>query len=84
VIASGTSKTTGRAFNLAVAFEGNGKLGRGVAESSFHHFTDYNWNPRAGTPSFVTDPVGDEVLRDARRLDDIKRYVRNLATWLGG
>jgi hypothetical protein len=84
VIASGTSKTTGRAFNLIVALDGNGKRGRGVAESSFHHFSDYNWDPRAGAPSFVTDPVGDEVVRDPKRLDDIKRYVHNLATWLGG
>jgi len=47
VIATGMSKTTGRAFNLVVAFDratdvdGN-LLGRGIAESSFHHFADYN------------------------------------------
>ena len=82
VIATGTSKTTGHAFNLIVALEGNGKRGPGVAESSFHHFCDYNWDPRAGAPSFVTDPAGDEVVRDPKRLGDIKRYVRNAARWL--
>lgn len=49
VIATGTSKASQRAFNLIVAFEsapdqyGN-QLGRAVAESSFHHLVDYNWD----------------------------------------
>ena len=83
VIASGTSRATGRAFNLVVAFERGRDAGRGVAESSFHHFADYNWDPRKGCPSFVADPVADEVVRDPQRLDDIKQYVRNVAGWLG-
>ena len=83
VIASGPSSATGRAFNLVVAFEGGRDIGRGVAESSFHHFADYNWDPRKGCPSFVTDPAADEVVRDPQRLDDIKQYARNLAGWLG-
>lgn len=82
VIATGTSRATGAAFNLIVAFESDGKNGRGIAESSFHHFVDYNWDPRMGCPSFVTDPVADEVIRDPRRLEDVKTYVRNAATWL--
>ncbi len=56
--------------------------GRAVAHSSFHHFADYNWNPRLGCPSFVTDPAGDQVLTDASALDDIYAYVGNLARWL--
>jgi hypothetical protein len=84
VIATGTSETTHRTFNLVVAFEGDSAVGRGVAESSFHHLCDYNWDPRAGCPSFLTDPAGDEVIRDPARLDDIRTYVRNVATWLGG
>jgi hypothetical protein len=84
VIATGMSQVTHRPFNLAVAFEGSAKGGRGVAESSFHHFCDYNWDPRAGCPTFVTDPSGDEVLRDPARLEDIKSYTRNIARWLGG
>jgi hypothetical protein len=83
VIATGMSQTTNRTFNIAVAFEGDAKSGRGVAESSFHHFCDYNWDPRAGCPSFVEDPAGDEVVRNPERLRDIKNYVRNLAKWLG-
>ena len=87
VIASGRSSTTGRSFNLAVAFErgldedGN-LLGRAVAESSFHHFADYNWDVEKGCPSFVTEPPGDAVRSDRARLDDVKAYVRNLALWL--
>jgi hypothetical protein len=88
VIAIGQSLTTGRPFNLAVAFErgpdedGN-LLGRGVAESSFHHFVDYNWDVERGCPSFVTEPPGDAVRKYPARLDDVKVYVRNLAQWLG-
>jgi hypothetical protein len=87
VIATGKSQTTGRLFNLAVAFErtkdaeGNA-LGRGVAESSFHHFVDYNWDPDRGAPSFVEEPPGDGVKREPEKLGDIKAYVRNLALWL--
>lgn len=87
VIATGTSQITGRSFNLVVAFERsdgeNGEpLGRGVAESSFHHFADFNWDPDQGAPSFVVEPVGDGVKRDPSHLEDIKIYTRNLAIWL--
>ena len=87
VIATGTSTTTGRPFNLAVAFEratdrhGN-RLGMAVAESSFHHFADYNWDPSTGCPSFVAEEPGDGYRQNPRALDDIKAYVRNLALWL--
>jgi hypothetical protein len=87
VIATGRSQTTGHSFNLAVAFErakdaDGDTLGRGVAESSFHHFADYNWDTDKGAPSFVTEPPGDGVKREPHHLDDIKTYVRNLAVWL--
>jgi hypothetical protein len=87
VIATGTSQSTGREFNLAVAFDRVGDshgdtLGRGVAESSFHHFADYNWDTSRGAPSSVTEPEGDGMRRDPRALTDIRRYVRNLAVWL--
>jgi hypothetical protein len=87
VVARGRSQTTGRSFNLVVAFErsrdarGNA-LGRGIAESSFHHFADYNWDTRRGAPSFVTEPEGDGMRMDPRALRDIKQYVRNAAFWL--
>jgi len=87
VIATGSSRTTGREFNLAVAFDretdadGN-LLGRGVAESSFHHFADYNWDPAWGAPSFVSEPPGDGMKREPRAASDVKTYVRNLAAWL--
>jgi hypothetical protein len=87
VIARGRSRTTGRAFNLVVAFErsvdGHGNpLGRAVAESSFHHFADYNWDPTLGCPSFVNEPVGNTLKDNPRAMSDIRRYVRNLALWL--
>jgi hypothetical protein len=86
-IAMGRSLTTGRKFNLAVAFErdldeyGN-HCGRAVAESSFHHFADYNWDVARGCPSFVEEAPGDGVARNSARLNDIRAYVRNLAAWL--
>lgn len=88
VIALGKSLVTGRPFNLAVAFEaaldadGNYQ-GRAIAESSFHHFVDYNWDPTLGAPSFVDEPIGDTILNQPRALDDIKAYARNVALWLG-
>ena len=87
VIATGKSQVTGRDFNLAVALEcrddGHGnRLGRAVAESSFHHFVDYNWDTSKGCPTFLLEPPGDEIKRHPERLEDIKTYVTNLARWL--
>lgn len=87
VIATGRSQATGNPFNLAVAFErapdrhGN-SLGRAMAESSFHHFVDYNWDTTMGCPSFVEEPPSDGYQKNPQALDDIKLYVRNLAFWL--
>jgi hypothetical protein len=87
VLATGTSRVTSRPFNLIVAFErstdrhGN-VLGRAVAESSFHHFADYNWNTDLGCPSFLLEPPGDQIKREPEKLADIKAYVANLARWL--
>jgi hypothetical protein len=89
VVATGQSKTTGRTFNLVVAFEsavdkhGN-KLGRGIAESSFHHLADYNWDTDMGCPSFLEEPPGDGYKRNPLALNDIKTYVSNAASWLAG
>lgn len=88
VIATGLSQVTHRPFNLVVAFEraldrhGN-TLGRAVAESSFHHFVDYNWDVGMGCPSFLLEPPGDQIRREPEKLGDIKTYVSNLARWLG-
>jgi hypothetical protein len=87
VIATGKSQVTGRPFNLVVAFEstrdsrGN-TLGRGIAESSFHHFADYNWDTDSGCPSFLAEPPGDGYKRNPQALEDIKTYVSNVARWL--
>jgi len=82
VIASGKSKVTGRRFNIAVAFEETGESGRAIAQSTFHHFVDYNWDPRAGCPSFVSEAPGDAILREAAARASVNRYVRNVALWL--
>jgi hypothetical protein len=87
VIATGKSLISGRTFNLAVAFEwdkdadGNQK-GRGLAQSTFHHFADYNVDTDMGCPSFVDEPPGDTMKTEPRALEDLKTYVRNLALWL--
>jgi hypothetical protein len=89
VIATGASQVTGRPFNLAVVFEraqdrhGN-SLGRAVAESSFHHFADYNWDARLGCPSFVSEPPGNTMQSEPQALRDVHRYSVNVALWLAG
>jgi hypothetical protein len=82
VVAQGRSRITGATFNLCVAVEEAG-LGRAVSDSSFHHFCDYNWDPRMGCPSFVNEPAGDGVLSTPDALNDARRYVENIAGWLG-
>jgi hypothetical protein len=82
VIAVGTSKVTNRQFNLAVAFEPGVAGGPAIAESTFHHFADYNWDTRAGAPSFVDEPPGDAIMREPQAIADTHRYVRNIALWL--
>jgi len=88
IIATGTSEVTGRSFNLVVAFDNStdrhgNRCGRAIAESSFHHFVDYNWNPDLGCPSFLEEPPGDQYQTEPEKLNDIKHYVTNAATWLG-
>lgn len=87
VIAKSKSETTGRDFNLVVAFENSidkhgNNCGRAIAESSFHHIVDYNWDTDMGCPSFLEEPPGDALKRDPAKLDDIKQYVANAARWL--
>ena len=87
VIATGVSQVTHRPFNLIVAFErvtddhGN-MLGRAIAESSFHHLVDYNWDISKGCPSFVSEPPGDQIRREPEKLRDVKAFVSNVAQWL--
>jgi hypothetical protein len=86
-IARGRSTATGRRFNLAVVLDGerspDGRpVGRAIAESTFHHFADYNWDLECGAPSFVTEVPGTQIKADPSRLDIFKDYIRNIATWL--
>jgi hypothetical protein len=86
-VAQGASIATGRRFNLAVALDGelcpDGRMmGRAVAESTFHHFADYNWDLDCGAPSFVSEPPGTQIKADPSHLLVFKDYVRNAASWL--
>lgn len=84
VVATGTSKLTGRVFNIAIAFEPDATYpGRGWAESTFHHFCDYNWDVAHGCPSFVGEAPSDAIAQNPALLDDTKTYVHNLVAWLG-
>jgi hypothetical protein len=83
VIATGTSKVTGVPFAVAVAFEPRaGEAGPAVAQSTFHHFADYNWDPRCGAPSFVSEPPGDGLANTPEARQSTERYMANLARWL--
>lgn len=84
VIATGKSALTGRRFNIAVAFEPSEAGGPAVAQSTFHHFADYNWDPSAGAPSFVSEPPGDALRRTPEAHRSTQLYARNLALWLAG
>lgn len=84
VIMRGKSQATGQTFNIAVAFEPGEHGGPAIAESTFHHFADYNWDPSSGCPSFVTEPPGDGLKRVPEAMADTRRYVLNIAAWLSG
>jgi hypothetical protein len=86
-LAEGRSSASGRHFNLAVVLDGETApdgtpMGRAVAESTFHHFADYNWDLDCGAPSFVSEPPGTQIREDPSRLVVFKDYVRNIAGWL--
>jgi hypothetical protein len=83
VIATGKSLASGKRFNIAVAFERTSTEGPAIAESTFHHFADYNWDARRGSPDFVSEtPVYE--LPDSPAMSSVHRYVRNVALWLAG
>jgi len=82
VIARGKSKSTGQSFNIAVAFDPGEHGGPAIAQSTFHHFADYNWDPLSGSPSFVSEPPGDGLKRVPQALADTHRYALNVAAWL--
>jgi len=82
LILKGRSKVTDREFNIAVAFEPGEEGGPAIAESTFHHFADYNWDPSSGAPTFVTEAPGDGLKRVPEAMADTHRYVLNIAAWL--
>jgi hypothetical protein len=64
VIATGRSKVIGTSFNIAVAFEPSASGGPAIAQSTFHHFADYNWDPHG---------PGSSTSRRVRRWQDRRR-----------
>ena len=84
VIATGTSRVTGRRFNIAVAFEPTRSAGPAIAQSTFHHFVDYNWDPSCGCPDFVSEAPSQQLPNDTHAMASVQRYVRNVALWLAG
>ncbi|NPD70038.1 hypothetical protein HN018_24695 (plasmid) [Lichenicola cladoniae] len=84
VIATGVSQTSGLIFNIAVAFEPSSEGGPAIAESTFHHFADYNWDKGRGCPSFVSELPGISLKSSPPAMASVHRYVRNVALWLVG
>jgi hypothetical protein len=83
VIAKGRSKVTGREFAISVAFEPQpGGDGPAVAQSTFHHFADYNWDPRRGAPSFVSEAPGRGLADSPDAQKSVRRFATNVARWL--
>ncbi len=82
VIAMGKSQVTGHGFNIAVAFEESAAGGRAIAQSTFHHFADYNWDISYGKPSFVTELPGHALAESHEARRSIRQYAANLAQWL--
>jgi hypothetical protein len=83
-ILRGKSQVTGQPFNISVAFEPGKDGGPAIAESTFHHFADYNWDPQSGCPTFVTEASGGGLKRVPEAMTDTHRYVLNIAAWLSG
>jgi hypothetical protein len=84
VIATGRSLASGNRFNIAVAFERSDTDGPAIAESTFHHFADYNWDPTRGSPDFVTEAPVCNLAKSPRAMASVHCYVRNVALWLAG
>ena len=78
------SAVTGRSFNLAVAFEASEDAGPAIAQSTFHHFCDYNWNIESGAPTFVAEVPGDGMRQFPEALRSTHQYAHNVALWLAG
>lgn len=84
VIATGVSKATGNPFNIAVAIEAAAGNGPVIAQSTFHHFADYNWNPASGCPDFVSEAPGNSLATTPHAMQSVHRYASNVALWLAG
>ncbi len=88
VVLSGRSTVTGRPSNIAVATDadtdddGTPLLGAVVAQSTFHHFADYNWDVDLGAPSFVSEAPGGALKAHPEAMAHTHAYVDNIVRWL--
>ena len=57
-------------FNIAVAFEPGANRRPAIAQSTFYHFADYNWDTAAGCPSFVDELHGDAIMRTQEAIEE--------------
>ena len=80
-IANGSSIVAGVDFNLAVAFKLSGINEPAIAQTTFHHFADYNWDLHSGAPTSASEPPGGGW-RKIPRLLCLPSPMR--AIWLGG
>lgn len=71
VIATGVSKVSGDRFSLIVAFEPTSPSGPALAQSTFHHFADYNWDTARSCPDFVTEPPGEGMVNTPGALQSV-------------
>ena len=39
---------------------------------------DYNWDTSKRCPSFLEEPLGDELKKEPKKLEDFKVYIKNL------
>jgi hypothetical protein len=58
------------------------RLGQAIANSSFHHFVDYNWDIEKSCPSFVNQPPGMGMKTEPQALEDIQTYVPVIPFWI--
>lgn len=81
--ATGVMQTSGRTFNVSVAFNKTAEHGRLVTSSTIHHFLDDNLDTSIGCPSFVSEPTaGESLRRNPRALADSRQHFRNIAASL--
>jgi hypothetical protein len=83
-VSTGTSKVTGHAFNIAVAFDPSPAAApRWRNRLSTISPIIIGTRPR-GCPSFVSEAPGNALAHSPEARQSIRHYAKNLALWLAG